>query len=252
MKRLTAYISGNIQKVGYRKRIIDIARAFGLKGMIENLDDGRVKIIAEGDDEKLEWFEHAIEIKNTLIQVSQVEKTYSSSGGDFAKFGKLVDEGETDSRLDKGIGVMNEMLVAIKQVNTTLVDMNLNLGGKMDDLSCKMDEVNENLGGKIDRLDGNLGGKIDSLGGKMDKVNENLGSKIDRLDGNLGGKLNRMLQNQDDFLLEVKEIGLNGDELLVEVRDINKKIDKVRDNEIIEMKNDIAEVKAALRAKGII
>jgi acylphosphatase len=241
MKRLTAYVSGNVQKVGYRKRIIDIARAFGLKGMIENLDDGRVKIIAEGDDEKLEWFEHAIEIKNTLIQVSQVEKTYSSSGGDFAKFGKLVDEGETDSRLDKGIGVMNEMLVAIKQVNTTLVDMNSNLGGKMDDLSCKMDEVNENLGGKID-----------GLGGKMDKVNENLGSKIDRLDGNLGGKLNRMLQNQDDFLLEVKEIGLNGDELLVEVKDINRKIDKVRDNEIIEMKNDIAEVKAALRAKGII
>jgi acylphosphatase len=252
MNRLTAYVSGNVQKVGYRKRIIDIARAFGLKGMIENLDDGRVKIIAEGDDEKLKWFEHAIEIKNTLIQVSQIEKTYSSSGGDFAKFGKLVDEGETDSRLDKGIEVMNSMLVAINQVNTTLVSMDSNLGGKIDNLSCKMDEVNENLGGKIDRLDGNLGGKIDSLGGKMDKVNENLGSKIDRLDGNLGGKLNHMLQNQDDFLLEVKEIGLNGDELLVEVKDINRKIDKVRDNEIIEMKNDIAEVKAALRAKGII
>ena len=259
MKRLTAYVSGNVQKVGYRKRIIDIARAFGLKGMIENLDDGRVKIIAEGDDEKLKWFEHAIEIKNTLIQVSQVEKTYSSSGGDFAKFGKLVDEGETDSRLDKGIEVMNSMLVAIKQVNTTLVSMDSNLGGKIDNLSCKMDEVNENLGGKIDNLSGkmdevneNLGGKIDNLGGKMDKVNENLGSKIDRLDGNLGGKLNRMLQKQDDFLLEVKDIGLNGNELLVEVKDMNRKIDKVRDNEIIEMKNDIAEVKAALRAKGII
>jgi acylphosphatase len=218
MNRLTAYVSGNVQKVGYRKRIIDIARAFGLKGMIENLDDGRVKIIAEGDDEKLKWFEHAIEIKNTLIQVSQIEKTYSSSGGDFAKFGKLVDEGETDSRLDKGIEVMNSMLVAINQVNTTLVSMDSNLGGKIDSLGGKMDKVNENLGSKIDRLDGNLGGKIDSLGGKMDEVNENLGSKIDRLDGNLGGKLNRMLQNQDDFLLEVKEIGLNGDELLVELR----------------------------------
>ena len=139
MNRLTAYVSGNVQKVGYRKRVIDIARAFGLRGMIENLDDGRVKIIAEGDDEKLKWFEHAIEIKNTLIQVSNVEKAYSPAGGEFAKFGKLVDEGETDSRLDKGIEVMNSMLVAIKQVNTTLVDMNSNLGGKMDDLSCKMD-----------------------------------------------------------------------------------------------------------------
>jgi acylphosphatase/outer membrane murein-binding lipoprotein Lpp len=226
-----------VQKVGYRKRIIDIARAFGLKGMIENLDDGRVKIIAEGDDEKLKWFEHAIEIKNTLIQVSNVEKAYNPAGGEFAKFGKLVDEGETDSRLDKGIEVMNSMLVAIKQVNTTLVDMNSNLGGKMDNLSGKMD---------------NLSGKMDNLSGKMDEVNENLGSKIDQMDKNLGGKMDRMLQKQDEVLLEVKDIAQNGNELLVEVKDINRKIDTVRDNEIIEMKNDIAEVKAALRAKGII
>ena len=223
MNRFTAYVSGNVQKVGYRKRIIDIARAFGLKGMIENLDDGRVKIIAEGEDEKLKWFEHAIEIKNTLIQVSNVEKAYNPAGGEFAKFGKLVDEGETESRLDKGIEVMNSMLVAIKQVNTTLVDMNSNLGGKMDNLSGKMDEVNENLGGKINQMDKNLGGKMD-----------------------------RMLQKQDEVLLEVKDIAQNGNELLVEVKDMNRKIDKVRDNEIIEMKNDIAEVKAALRAKGII
>ena len=241
MNRFTAYVSGNVQKVGYRKRIIDIARAFGLKGMIENLDDGRVKIIAEGEDEKLKWFEQAIEIKNTLIQVSNVEKAYNPAGGEFAKFGKLVDDGETDSRLDKGIEVMNSMLVAIKQVNTTLVDLNSNLGGKIDNLSGKMDEVNENLGGKID-----------NLSGKMDEVNENLGGKINQMDKNLGGKMDRMLQKQDEVLLEVKDIAQNGNELLVEVKDMNRKIDKVRDNEIIEMKNDIAEVKAALRAKGII
>jgi acylphosphatase len=241
MNRLTAYVSGNVQKVGYRKRVIDIARAFGLRGMIENLDDGRVKIIAEGDDEKLKWFEHAIEIKNTLIQVSNVEKAYNPAGGEFAIFGKLVDDGETDSRLDKGIEVMNSMLVAIKQVNITLVDMNSNLGGKIDNLSCKMDEVNENLGGKID-----------NLSCKMDEVNENLGGKIDQMDENMGRKMDRMLQKQDDVLLEVKDIAQNGNELLVEVKDMNRKIDKVRDNEIIEMKNDIVEVKAALRAKGII
>ena len=248
MNRFTAYVSGNVQKVGYRKRIIDIARAFGLKGMIENLDDGRVKIIAEGEDEKLKWFEQAIEIKNTLIQVSNVEKAYNPAGGEFAKFGKLVDDGETDSRLDKGIEVMNSMLVAIKQVNTTLVDLNSNLGGKIDNLSGKMDEVNENLGGKID----NLSGKVDNLSGKMDEVNENLGGKINQMDKNLGGKMDRMLQKQDEVLLEVKDIAQNGNELLVEVKEMNRKIDKVRDNEIIEMKNDIAEVKAALRAKGII
>jgi acylphosphatase len=67
--RLTAYVSGKIQEVGYRARVVDIANAFGLKGMIENLKDARVRIIAEGEDEKLKWFASAIDIKNTLIHV---------------------------------------------------------------------------------------------------------------------------------------------------------------------------------------
>jgi uncharacterized protein YlxW (UPF0749 family) len=75
---------------------------------------------------------------------------------------------------------------------------------------------------------------------------------MDEVNENLGGKMDRMRQKQDEVLLEVKDIAQNGNELLVEVKDMNRKIDKVRDNEIIEIKNDIAEVKAALRAKGII
>jgi len=35
----------------------------GLKGIIENLSDGRVRIIAEGDEEKMKLFEGAIDIK---------------------------------------------------------------------------------------------------------------------------------------------------------------------------------------------
>ena len=49
MMKLTAFVSGKVQEVGYRARIVDIANAFGLKGMVENQKDGRVKIIAEGE-----------------------------------------------------------------------------------------------------------------------------------------------------------------------------------------------------------
>jgi acylphosphatase len=73
MKRLVAFVSGSVQKVGYRARVVQLANALSLKGTIENLKDGRVKIIAEGDEERLRWFEEAIEIKNTLIQVTSVE-----------------------------------------------------------------------------------------------------------------------------------------------------------------------------------
>ena len=73
MKKLTAYVTGKVQKTGYRAKVVTIARAFGLTGSVENLVDGSVKIIAEGDDEKLTWFEKAITIKITLTNVSEIE-----------------------------------------------------------------------------------------------------------------------------------------------------------------------------------
>jgi len=38
-KRLTAYVSGTVQKVGYRARVMDFAKMLGLSGTVENLDD---------------------------------------------------------------------------------------------------------------------------------------------------------------------------------------------------------------------
>ena len=180
MMKLTAFVSGKVQEVGYRARIVDIANAFGLKGMVENQKDGRVKIIAEGEDEKLKWFESAIDIKNTLIYVSSIEKVYSPACNEFDNFGKLVLKGETDSRLDTAAVYLKEIV-----------------------------------------------------------------SGINNLNDNLGGKMDQMLDKQDQM------IGKQ-DELLDEVRDINGKFDRVLENDIVELKNDMAEVKAALREKGII
>ena len=184
MMRLTAFVSGRVQEVGYRARVIDMAIALGLKGMVVNLKDGRVKIVAEGEDEKLKWFESAIDIKNALIYVSSIEKNYSSASGEFDHFGKLVAKGETDTRLDTAAGHLKELVSAVNKMN-------------------------ENLGGKMDQMNENLGGKMDQMLGKQD-------------------------------------------ELLDEVRDVNRKLDRVTEMDITELKSDMAEVKAALRAKGII
>ena len=125
MKRLTAYVSGNVHQRGYRARVTDIARVLGLKGTVENLDDGRVKIIAEGDEDKLKWLEEAICIKNTLIDVSSIEKEYSTPRDDVNRFYKLVDRGETDSRLDTAADHLKNLIVAVN-------NMNQNIGGKID------------------------------------------------------------------------------------------------------------------------
>ena len=206
--------------VGYRKRVMQTAKAFGLKGIVENLEDGRVRIIVEGEDEKLKWFESAIDIKNTLIQVTYIEKSYYPAGGEFSRFGKIVDEDETDARLDKGVEVIGSMILAVNGVTKAIENMDSNLSRRM-----------ENIGEKIDTMSG----KIDNLGEKVDTI----GGKIDRIDGKMGS----MLQKQDDLIVEVKDMNAS----------LNEKMDRVLDKtDVVELKSDMSDVKAALRAKGII
>ncbi|MCX6678852.1 MAG: acylphosphatase [Methanothrix sp.] len=125
MKRLVAYVSGRVQETEYIAKVTDFAGMLGLKGVVENLDDGRVKIVAEGDEDKLKWFEEAINIKNSLIQVASIEREYSEPRGDFSKFYKLVDKGETDSRLDIAAVHLKNLIGAVNGLNE-------NLGRKMD------------------------------------------------------------------------------------------------------------------------
>ena len=141
MKRLTAYVSGSVQKTGYRAKVADFARMLGLKGTVENLDDSRVKILAEGNEDKLKWFEEAININDNLIQVSSIEREYSEPKGDFSRFYKLVEKGETDSRLDTAASHLNNLIGAVNNLND-------NLGRKMD----IMIDLNENLGKKMDAM----------------------------------------------------------------------------------------------------
>jgi acylphosphatase len=48
--RLTAWVSGRVQGVGFRWWVRSNALELGLIGFAENLADGRVKIVAEGDE----------------------------------------------------------------------------------------------------------------------------------------------------------------------------------------------------------
>ena len=148
MKRLTAYVSGKVQRVGYRARVIQLANGLGIKGIIENLSDGRVRIIAEGDEEKIKLFEGSIDIKNTFIQVTSIEKIYSQHYGEFGSFYKLVGTGETDSRLDEGIGVLKDM----RNLLISICDKQDQMLGKQDETLFEIKDMNSSLNDKMEKV----------------------------------------------------------------------------------------------------
>ncbi len=50
--RLTAWVSGRVQGVGFRWWVRSNALELDLVGFAENLADGRVKVVAEGDEDR--------------------------------------------------------------------------------------------------------------------------------------------------------------------------------------------------------
>ncbi|MBO9711981.1 acylphosphatase [Sphingomonas sp.] len=46
-------VSGRVQRVGYRDWTVRTAKGLGLRGWVRNLNDGRVEILADGDEEAL-------------------------------------------------------------------------------------------------------------------------------------------------------------------------------------------------------
>jgi len=52
--------SGRVQGVGFRYAVKSVANGFELTGAVRNLPDGRVELLAEGDDDELSAFVQAI------------------------------------------------------------------------------------------------------------------------------------------------------------------------------------------------
>jgi acylphosphatase len=50
---LEVRFSGRVQGVGFRARVMELARGFEVTGRVQNLDDGRVHLFAEGREQEV-------------------------------------------------------------------------------------------------------------------------------------------------------------------------------------------------------
>jgi len=174
MKKIKAMVSGNIQNVGYRAKVIAFARAFELAGFVQNLDGGRVKIIAEGEEDTLNMFLGAIRIKNTLIDVDGTDVEYADATGDFDDFCKLVGGGETDERLDKAAEYLKK-LIDVSENGFAAVTSEMrtgfeNLGTKMDVMLEKQSETTEEIRGLREDMKSYMDRKFGEIEGDLSMI----------------------------------------------------------------------------------
>ena len=127
MKRINAFISGEVQGVGYREEVKRIAFELSIYGWVRNLEDGRVEITAEGENQSIEKFLEKININKYPIFVEKVEAKAEIYRGDLKSFKVIRDKDiqkEILSALSRGtVGIheVKEVLLAVKQDTSAML-----------------------------------------------------------------------------------------------------------------------------------
>jgi acylphosphatase len=84
--RLTVWIRGRVQGVGFRWWVRSNALALGLAGVAENLLDGRVKVVAEGNRDRCAALLGKLEGPDAPGHVVQVTHRWDEARGGLAGF----------------------------------------------------------------------------------------------------------------------------------------------------------------------
>ncbi|HEC62953.1 MAG TPA: acylphosphatase [Candidatus Acetothermia bacterium] len=86
VKRVRLLVSGRVQGVFFRAHTRDLARRLGLSGYVRNLPDGRVEIVAEGEEKALGELISVAHRGPPLAQVTGVEEKWEDPTGEFSGF----------------------------------------------------------------------------------------------------------------------------------------------------------------------
>ena len=171
MERFVIFVSGRVQKVGYRSKVIALARDMGITGWVGNLPDGRVQVVAEGDAAALDRFASALKVKNALIDVYDVEVERQDASGEFKAFSKLVDELETDARLDRSSELLKELIDVTRSGFS-------DLGQKMDKMLDKQDIMIDKQDQMLDKQDETTG----EVRGLRTDMKGNIDMRLERIE----------------------------------------------------------------------
>ena len=198
MIRLTAYISGRVQRTGYRARVVSLAKEMGLVGFVQNRPEGLVLVIAEGENkEDLERLASAINIKNALIDVQSVSAQYSHGSGEYSIFRKITGPEEVGERLDDGVEILKELVVGVNSlavgINSLAIGVN-SLAVGLDNLTTITKDGFENLNGKMDQM-------LDKQDETIDEVRGLREDTMSRSDG-------RLFRIEKDIRLIKNKIGI--------------------------------------------
>jgi acylphosphatase len=85
-RRMTVFFAGRVQGVGFRYTARTVAAGFELTGIIRNLPDGRVELVAEGERAELDAFRAALHDAGLAGFIRDEQVTWADAKNEFRGF----------------------------------------------------------------------------------------------------------------------------------------------------------------------
>ena len=85
-RRLQVLYSGRVQGVGFRYQAKQLAAGFEVTGVVRNLADGRVELVAEGASAELKEFQQAVRDSGLGSLIRDEVELWSEPDGAFRGF----------------------------------------------------------------------------------------------------------------------------------------------------------------------
>ena len=85
MERRNVHFTGHVQGVGFRFAVCRLAREQGASGYVQNLPDGRVRMVVEGDTSEVDRLVTAVEAR-MADYITNVQSDTLDATGEFQDF----------------------------------------------------------------------------------------------------------------------------------------------------------------------
>ncbi|KAB2667986.1 MAG: acylphosphatase [Verrucomicrobia bacterium] len=85
-RRMQVIYSGRVQGVGFRYQSRQVATGFEITGIVRNLPDGSVELVAEGTEAELKSFREAIRECGLGPMIREEREIWSEPRGEFRGF----------------------------------------------------------------------------------------------------------------------------------------------------------------------
>jgi acylphosphatase len=244
MKRAVIIVKGNVQMAGFRTFIKNMADSLNVKGFAENLSNGSVKIVCEGEKEKINALVNSIkENPPSFVSVEELEVMYEKYKGEFTSFERrgvdIPKEERGDAMLNymqrfdkKGevvigiLGSMNETLKSVKEDTSHVLRKQDQTAEKQDQMLGKQDQML----GKQDQMLGKQDETVNILKQSNQEMKEFREDTMQRFD-TVDVKYGKIAENMEKAINAINRTCTNTERLLEKTerdrKDFRDAIDKM-------------------------